>query len=89
MFLFLPLGTIVVTDGARSVATADEIVKLLHRHRACDFGVLDAHDTYANEHAVRTGTRVISNYVMASGKKIWIITEADRSATTVLLPEEY
>jgi hypothetical protein len=54
-----------------------------------DPGVLAAEDQLANLRAVREGTRVFSAYELLDGTRIWIITEANRSATTILLPEEY
>jgi len=54
-----------------------------------DPGVLAAEDQLANLQAVREGTRVFSAYELRDGTRIWIITEADRSATTILLPKEY
>jgi len=59
------------------------------RHMNLDPGVLGAEDQLANLRAVRDGTRVFSAYELLDGTRIWIITEADRSATTILLPEEY
>ena len=52
-------------------------------------GLLGAEDQLANLRAVREGTRVFSAYELRDGTRIWIITEADRSATTILLPKEY
>jgi hypothetical protein len=69
---------------ARSLAT-----ELLARHAAGDWGELDAEDQRANEDALMTGARILSAYVLPSGVRIWIITEADRSATTLLMPDEY
>lgn len=58
------------------------------RHRTC--GVVDQHDWRANERALIDGRRLLSAYVLRDGStRIWIITEADRSATTMLLPDEY
>ena len=73
-------------DGlpARSLAT-----ELLARHITGDWGELDAEDQRANEDALVTDARILSAYVLPSGVKLWIITEADRSATTLLLPDEY
>jgi hypothetical protein len=62
---------------------------LAHRGSALDPGVLAAEDQLANLQAVGEGTRVFSAYDLLDGTRIWIITEADRSATTILLPEEY
>lgn len=86
----LPLGHVVATPGALEVARAHglDVVGLLHRHRAGDWGAVSEHDARANDRAVEEGTRVLSAYETAGGR-LWIITEADRSATTVLLPSEY
>jgi hypothetical protein len=59
------------------------------RHMNLDPGVLAAEDQLANLQTVRDGTRVFSAYELRDGTRIWIITEADRSVTTILLPEEY
>ena len=86
----LPLGHVVATPGALEVVRNHglDIVGLLHRHRAGDWGAVSDQDARANDHAVTEGTRVLSAYETTGGR-IWIITEADRSATTVLLPSEY
>ena len=86
----LPLGYVVATPGALEVVRTHglEVISLLHRHRAGDWGAVSEHDAQANDHAVAHGARVLSAYETASGR-LWIITEADRSATTVLLPSEY
>jgi hypothetical protein len=59
------------------------------RHARGDWGDVDAHDKRANDAAVKQGTRIVSAYVLDDGTRVWIITEADRSSTTILLPEEY
>ena len=86
----LPLGHVVATPGALEVVRDHglDVVGLLHRHRAGDWGAVSEHDAQANDHAVEEGTRILSAYETAGGR-LWIITEADRSATTVLLPSEY
>jgi hypothetical protein len=61
----------------------------LSRHANGDWGELDEHYRKANEDALEHGLRVLSSYTLKTGEKIWIITEADRSVTTILLPEEY
>jgi hypothetical protein len=63
-------------------------ITLIARHAAGDWGDLDKHDRRANEEALKTGARLLSAYTL-EGVKFWVITEADRSATTVLLPSEY
>ena len=64
-------------------------MEFLQRHAAGDWGEVDAHDKAENEYSLQQGFRLLSAYRLADGTKIWIITEADRSATTLLLPEEY
>jgi hypothetical protein len=61
---------------------------MLSRHRSGDWGDVPTEDALANEAAAIHGNRVISSYEVA-GERLWVITEADRSATTFLLPEEY
>ena len=84
-------GRIVSTPGAlRAMEEAgDNPASFLVRHLSGDWGELDAHDTQENEFALEHGLRLLSAYRLSSGSKIWVITEADRSATTFLLPEEY
>lgn len=86
----LPLGHVVATPGALDLVRAYglNVVALVRRHAAGDWGTLCAHDRQANARALRTGARVMSVYPTAGGP-LWVITEADRSATTVLLPSEY
>ena len=86
----LPLGHVVATPGALEIVRAHglDVVSLLHRHRAGDWGAVSEHDAQANDHAVEHGARVLSAYDTVGGR-LWIITEADRSATTILLPSEY
>ena len=86
----LPLGHVVATPGALDVARTHglDVLSLLHRHRDGDWGAVSDHDARANDHAVEHGARVLSAYETAGGR-LWVITEADRSATTVLLPSEY
>ncbi len=83
------LGRIVATPGALEVLAPEEPPVLLFRHVSGDWGNVDAHDRRANNRALKDGTRLLSAYVLAGGERVWIITEADRSATTILLPSEY
>ncbi len=62
---------------------------MLNRHALGDWGDLDAEDIQANYEALTDGDRLLSLYQFEDGFKVWIITEADRSATTILLPEDY
>jgi len=61
----------------------------LIRHGNCDWGGVCDDDKQANEEALKEGLRILSSYKLPDGKKFWIITEADRSATTLLFPEDY
>src|SRR5947208_14362910 len=63
--------------------------EFLARHARGDWGDLDTHDTEENQFSLDHGFRLLSSYTTGAGDKLWIITEADRSATTLLLPEEY
>jgi hypothetical protein len=63
--------------------------EFLSRHESGDWGEVGPEDWESNEAAVREGTRLLSAYTLNTGVKIWIITEWDRSVTTILLPEEY
>lgn len=88
------LGTTRVTCGVHETVSAEEIFRSLSRHRRGDWGVLDPEDRESNERALRTGGRLFSAYQLDDGRKVWVITEAEdddgrRSATTVLLPDEY
>jgi hypothetical protein len=79
------------TPGALNAfaATGEDPINYIVRHMNLDPGMLAAEDQLANLQAVREGTRVFSAYELLDGTRIWIITEANRSATTILLPEEY
>jgi hypothetical protein len=54
-----------------------------------DWGDLDEEDKRENEFSLQHGFRIFSSYILSSGDKLWVITEADRSVTTLLLPDEY
>ena len=84
-------GRILATLGALEVITDAKvsIVDLLIRHLRCDWGKLSDCDREQNERAITAGQRIVSNYVLPGGGTVWIITEADRFATTFLLPGEY
>ena len=86
-----PMGHTVATPGAlEALACAGETaLPFLARHAAGDWGELGQDDKAENESALRDGLRILSAYRLADDTRIWIITEADRSATTILLPEEY
>jgi hypothetical protein len=88
----LPLGKVYASIGAIAAfaeAPNEEPDNYLLRHANGDWGELDEHDRKANEYAVEHALRVLSAYTLSSGEKIWIMTEADRSSTCLLLPSEY
>jgi hypothetical protein len=91
MAALFPLGRLVATPGAIDlIRRAGEklLPALLERHRSGDWGDVPPEDAQENEFSVRYGFRIVSSYRVA-GERLWIITEADRSATTLLLPPEY
>jgi hypothetical protein len=88
-----PLGQVVTTPGVLELiekqgAALGILVPLLSRHQLGDWGDLDDEDKAENDLSVEKGFRILSAYHI-HGEKVWIITEADRSVTTVLLPSEY
>lgn len=85
------LGQIVATPGALAALAAAEQgpEEFLHRHIVGDWGVVPEADKQENELSVEKGFRILSAYVLTTGVKIWLITEADRSSTCLLLPSEY
>lgn len=84
-----PLGRLAVTPGASQKVPDWELFSALARHSHGDWGDLDQEDWEQNDLSLHEGLRLLSVYRTQSGDPFWIITEADRSATTVLLPEEY
>ncbi len=84
-----PFGQIVATPNALTRIHNEEILRALSRHLQGDWGTLDPEDLEANERALEKGGRLFSQYLSSQNIKFWIITEADRSVTTVLLPEDY
>lgn len=87
----LALGKVYATPGAIEVLERAGIApgSLLERHAAGDWGELCAEDWQANERAVKDGERVLSVYPVGEGERVWVITEWDRSVTTLLRPDEY
>jgi hypothetical protein len=86
-----PLGRVVATPGAlRVLEEANQnAFEFLAKHQAGDWGELCEEDIRENEFSVLNGFRILSAYRTRNDVRIWVITEADRSATTLLLPEEY
>ncbi|MDP9477568.1 MAG: hypothetical protein M3R38_18095 [Actinomycetota bacterium] len=85
------LGVVVATPAALEELARAGIspLSLLKRHASGDWGDVDAHDRRANDAALKHGTRIFSSYSLDAGLKLWVITEADRSSTCILRPEEY
>jgi hypothetical protein len=85
------LGRILATPCAITAMeeSGQDAGQLLRRHQSGDYGDICQDDWRENELSVAENFRIMSVYTLANGLKIWVITEADRSATTVLLPEEY
>ena len=85
------LGNMYITPGAiDALARANQSAQeFLERHQRGDFGELDDHDRQENELSITHGFRILSAYRTAKVTRLWIITKADRSSTTILLPEEY
>lgn len=85
------VGQVVATPGALEVLedAGETPVTFLRRHVIGDWGDVDEHDRQENESSVEQSFRLLSSYALSNGTKLWIITEADRSSTTLLLPSEY
>ena len=86
-----PLGQVVATPGALDALelAAENPADYLARHASGDWGELDQEDRAANDAAVTGKSRILSAYSLGTKERIWIITEYDRSYTTILLPSEY
>jgi len=86
-----PLGRLVATPAAlKAIENAGERIEtFLARHATKDWGDVCEADKKENDFSLTRGFRLLSAYTLQNGRKIWIITEADRSVTTLLLPEEY
>jgi len=82
-----PLGKTYATPGA--LALGIDLAAYLRRHHCGDWGDLCAEDKAANESSLKDGTRILSHYKLGGGRRLYIITEAGRATTTILLPEEY
>ena len=89
--MLFSLGIIVATPGAiEALEQANQQpAEFLARHARGDWGDLDAHDIAENQFSLERDLRLLSSYRTANDSKLWIITESDRSVTTLLLPDEY
>jgi histidine ammonia-lyase len=85
------LGQTYITPGAEEalMIAGQTAIEFLRRHMSRDFGELADEDIQENELSLREGLRVLSAYRTSRGQRLWIITEADRTSTTILLPSEY
>lgn len=85
------LGQLVATPGVLQVLEQHGMLplRLVARHSIGDWGDIGPEDAKANVDAIRFGARILSSYRLADGVRIWVITEASREATTLLLPSEY
>lgn len=85
------LGQTVITHGAiEALEESNQLPnEFLAKHQSGDWGVIGKEDSEENEFSLRNGFRLLSAYLTAKREKIWVITEADRSVTTILLPSEY
>ena len=86
-----PLGQIVATPGALEAlkSSRQTPAEFLTRHATGDWGDLSADEMAENEFSIKNGFRLLSSYLTASGQRLWVITEAQRDLTTLLLPDEY
>ena len=85
------LGKVVATEGAIEALSAAQTSawELLSKHVSGDFGEVDSDDWQANLDAIKDGERILSSYTLKTGERLWAITEADRSSTCILRPDEY
>ena len=85
------LGQVVATPGVLEAleATGQSPMEFIQQHVVLDPGELDEEEQQTNEEAVANSERILSSYLLKDRTKIWIITEADRSSTTILTPDEY
>lgn len=90
MSVRFPLGQTVATPGALEIleTTGTSPLALLARHQSGDWGNVPLEDANENEFSVQKGFRILSSYSVGQ-ERLWVITEADRSVTTILRPEEY
>lgn len=84
-----PLGMILRTSKVEKEVLTKDVFTMLARHAAGDWGEMSEVDKRENELSLNRGYRLMSAYTDSLGAKLWVITEADRSVTTVLFPEEY
>ena len=86
---WLAMDNLVITRGAAAELTPDDLIESLTRHLSGDWGDVDLQDRKRNDLACAYSGRVVSVYHGENGARFYVITEADRSVTTILLPSEY
>jgi hypothetical protein len=86
-----PLGRLAITPGAiDALAEANQLpIDFLSRHSKGDWGDVNEEDWQENDFSMKNGFRILSAYKTSKGERLWVITEADRSVTTILRPEDY
>ena len=86
-----PLGRLLVTPGALEAMAESGLIPahILARHSCGDWGLVDEEDQRLNDESLRDGSRLLSAYETQLGVRLYVITEADRSATTILRADEY
>ncbi len=85
----LALGEVHMTPGAAAQLPPDDVAEALRRHSKGDWGELDPGERELNDQRLETTGPIASIYTASNGIKFYVLTEADRTVTTVLLPEEY
>ena len=83
------IGNTVITRNAATLLTEEDISNGITRHQSGDWGDVCTEDFEVNNNSINTGRKLLSSYHSVRGVKFWIITEADRQTTKVLLPEDY
>jgi len=91
VMVWFSLGQVVATPGALDLLdrTATNALDLLIRHQTGDWGSVPPEDAEENLQSISSGCRILSSYYLNDSERLWIITEADRSVTTLLLPDDY
>ncbi len=87
--VILDYGLVRLTPSALDRLDQEDITQALSRHIVGDWGEVDLEEWQSNDKSLRSGFRILSAYVDRNSQKFWIVTEADRSTTTIMLPEEY
>lgn len=84
-----PLGRVIITRRASTAIPREDVMAALERFARGDWGEVDRHDAAENEQALQDGGRLLAVFYSSRGVSFWFISEADRSVTSVILPDEY